>query len=117
MKAITILALCALCFAFQAAGPSAYGRDSRFDGEWVFSLYCSGCHGEKGEGVELFGPALRGNKGVEVVGSEAIAELVHMGRKYGDKTYPEYSGMPRFQYIRGGEMDALIDYLKGPLQD
>jgi len=25
-------------------------------------------------------------------------------------------GMPRFQFITGGELLALIDYLKGPLQ-
>jgi hypothetical protein len=43
--------------------------------------------------------------------------VINNGRKYRDKIYPEYSGMPKFQFITGGKLHALIDHLKGPLQE
>jgi mono/diheme cytochrome c family protein len=88
-----------------------------FDGEWTYRNYCAGCHGDTGEGIELFGIPLRGDAYVSAGKAEVIAETIHRGRKYRDKLHPEYSGMPRFQYMRVGEMDALIAYLKGPLQE
>jgi hypothetical protein len=48
--------------------------------------------------------------------TDAIASVINMGRKYRDKEYPEYSGMPKFHYVTGGELLALIDHLRGALQ-
>jgi mono/diheme cytochrome c family protein len=90
--------------------------DEMFDGAYVYRLRCEDCHGTKGEGVTLFGPPLAGNAFIKVSTPEAIGDVINMGRKYRDKEYPEYMGMPRFQFITGGELRALIDYLKGPLQ-
>lgn len=87
-----------------------------FDGEYVYNLRCADCHGAKGEGVTLFGPPLAGDAFVKASMPDAIGHVIDMGRKYRDKEYPEYMGMPRFQFITGGELLALIDYLKGPLQ-
>ncbi len=87
-----------------------------FDGAYVFNLRCADCHGAKGQGVTLFGPPLAGDAFIKVSTPEAIGQVINMGRKYRDKEYPEYMGMPRFQFITGGELLALIDYLKGPLQ-
>jgi mono/diheme cytochrome c family protein len=90
--------------------------DEMFDGAYVYRLRCDDCHGDDGEGVTLFGPPLVGDAFIKTGTPEAIGEVIHMGRKYMEKEYPEYMGMPRFQFIRGGELLALIDYLKGPLQ-
>lgn len=87
-----------------------------FDGAYAYGLMCASCHGASGEGVTLFGPPLAGNAFVKVSDTGAIASVINMGRKYRDKEYPEYSGMPKFHYVTGGELLALIGYLKGSLQ-
>jgi mono/diheme cytochrome c family protein len=98
-----------------AAGDQAT-TDKLFDGAFLYRQSCEGCHGTAGEGVTLFGPPLAGDAFITASGDEAIAYVINMGRKYRDKMYPAYPGMPKFQHITGGELQALIDYLKGPLQ-
>ncbi len=90
--------------------------DEMFDGAHTFQRRCIGCHGKSGEGVTLFGPPLAGSAFIMTGTSETIGEVIQNGRKYNDMHYPEYSGMPAWQFIRGGELQALIDFLKGPLQ-
>jgi mono/diheme cytochrome c family protein len=90
--------------------------DKMFDGKYIFLRNCAGCHGASGEGVSLFGPPLVGDAFVTAGGSDAIGYVITMGRKYRDKLYPEYCGMPKFQFITGGELQALIDHLTGPIQ-
>jgi mono/diheme cytochrome c family protein len=90
--------------------------DKLFDGAFLYRQSCDDCHGEAGEGVSLFGPPLAGDAFITASGDEAIGYVINMGRKYRDKMYPAYSGMPKFQFITGGELQSLIDYLKGPLQ-
>jgi mono/diheme cytochrome c family protein len=90
--------------------------DKMFDGAFVYHQKCADCHGAMGEGVTLFGPPLAGDAFVTASGPDAIGYVINNGRKYRDKMYPEYSGMPKFQFITGGELLALIDHLKGPLQ-
>jgi mono/diheme cytochrome c family protein len=91
--------------------------DTTFDGAYVYNRSCASCHGASGEGVTLFGPPLAGDAFITASGDDAIGRVIIMGRKYRAKMYRAYSGMPRFQYITGGELQALIDYLKGPLQE
>jgi len=91
--------------------------DKMFDGGYVYQRSCSSCHGASGEGVTLFGPPLVGDAFLKASGDQAVGMVINMGRKYRDKMYPAYSGMPKFQFIRGGELQSLIDYLKGPLQE
>jgi mono/diheme cytochrome c family protein len=91
--------------------------DAMFDGAYLYSRSCDDCHGDKGEGVTLFGPPLAGDVFVTSSGPDAIGYVINNGRKYRDKMYPEYSGMPKFQFITGGELRALIDHLTGPLQE
>jgi mono/diheme cytochrome c family protein len=87
-----------------------------FDGAYIYQRSCATCHGDTGEGIGLFGPNLRENAFVRSSNNEALGEVIQMGRKYRDKHHPEYAGMPRFQFIRAGELRALIDFVKGPLQ-
>jgi mono/diheme cytochrome c family protein len=90
--------------------------DKAFDGAYVYHRACADCHGASGEGVTLFGPPLAGDAFVTASGDEALGYVINMGRKYRDKMYPAFSGMPKFQFITGGELQALIDHVKGPLQ-
>jgi mono/diheme cytochrome c family protein len=103
--------------ATTAVGSSPMAAaDEMFDGAYSYGLMCASCHGASGEGVTLFGPPLAGDAFVKVSTTDAIAYVINMGRKYRDKEYPEYSGMPKFHYVTGGELLALIDHLKGALQ-
>ena len=98
-----------------AATDDQMTADKMFDGKYVYDRSCAGCHGTSGEGVTLFGPPLVGSAFMKSSGDEAIGYVIKMGRKYRDKTYPAFMGMPKFQFITGGELQALIDYIKGPL--
>lgn len=95
---------------------AASGKEM-FDGAYLYRRSCATCHGDTGEGIGLFGPNLRENAFVLASNDEALGEVIQMGRKYRDKHHPEYAGMPRFQFIRAGELRALIDFVKGPLQE
>jgi mono/diheme cytochrome c family protein len=90
--------------------------DQMYDGAYIFHLRCSGCHGKSGEGVTLFGPPLLKDPFVTLNPDDKIKEVILHGRKYENMHYPAYSGMPQWQFIRGGELQALVNYLKGPLQ-
>jgi mono/diheme cytochrome c family protein len=113
-----VLALVLASAAFSAGAPDDNTTAGKmFDGTYTYHRRCAGCHGESGEGVSLFGPPLAGDAFVTASGADAIGYVINMGRKYRDKMYPAYSGMPKFQFITGGELQALIDHLKGPLQE
>ncbi|MEX0729366.1 MAG: cytochrome c [Aquisalimonadaceae bacterium] len=88
-----------------------------FDGEWRYRTSCAGCHGADGEGNYGFGPALKGNAFVQNVPAGNIVGVIQNGRLYDDRNFPAYPGMPAFDYIRAGEADALVTYLKGGLQN
>lgn len=111
-----LVVLAAAGISIAAASDDQMIADQMFDGMHIYNRSCSGCHGASGQGVTLFGPPLVGDTFLKTGGNQAIGYVIDMGRKYRDKMYPAYSGMPKFQFIRGGELQALIDYLKGPLQ-
>lgn len=87
-----------------------------FDGKWRYQTTCASCHGVDGKGIGAFGPALKGNKFVMQVPAAVIIGVIQTGRHNRKKSYPAYSGMPAFYYIRAGEAQALVQYLKGGLQ-
>jgi mono/diheme cytochrome c family protein len=91
-------------------------EDAVFDGDYIYDTSCASCHGEGGLGVTLFGPPLKGDAFITQGDNQAIAKVIQMGRKYRDKLYPDYMGMPRFQFIRARQTEDLIAYLKGDLQ-
>jgi mono/diheme cytochrome c family protein len=105
-----------LAVAAMAIAAASETSGQMFDGAYVYDRSCATCHGASGEGVTLFGPPLAGDAFVISTGVDGIGYVINMGRKYRDKMYPAYSGMPRFQFITGGELEALIDYVTGPLQ-
>lgn len=87
------------------------------DGQWLYERSCAGCHGMDGEGLSAFGTPLRGSDFAANAPAEAIISIIQNGRFNRDKVYPDYPGMPAFDYIRGLEARALAAYVKGALQN
>lgn len=87
-----------------------------WDGKHTYEVSCSSCHGDWGQGIRLFGPPLKGDAFVVHAPESLIAKTIQDGRQGPYKHFRAYSGMPRFQYLRGGKLLALIAYLKGGLQ-
>jgi mono/diheme cytochrome c family protein len=102
-----------------ASGPLSAQDDetATFDGEWRYQVSCASCHGVNGEGVSAFGPPMRGNALVMNAPPEPIIMVIQEGRHNRNKSYPEYSGMPAFYYIRAAEARALVEYMKTALQE
>lgn len=116
MKTLVVLLVFAVALGFSLKVARGAQEDAVFDGDYVYDVNCSGCHGDTGGGVFLFGPPLKGDGFITKGDDKSIASVIQMGRKYRAKMYKDYMGMPRFQFIRAAEMDALIAYLKGGLQ-
>lgn len=95
----------------------AESASNAFDGAYAYSKACASCHGANGEGIYPFGVPLRGNSFVTGVPEATVIDLVKEGRDDSDKVYPAYSGMPAFKGFRKhGEIRAIVEYIKGPLQ-
>jgi mono/diheme cytochrome c family protein len=120
MKAIGlgVVALGSL-LALGAVGISASkaSAEEKFDGKWRYYANCAACHGQDGSGIYAFGPALKGNAFVQNAPAQIIIEVIQKGRNYGNRTHTAYMGMPAFHFIRGGEAEALVAYMKGELQE
>jgi mono/diheme cytochrome c family protein len=95
---------------------TAQNASDMFDGQWRYQTSCATCHGEDGTGIYAFGPALKGDAFVTNTPAPVIINVIQNGRYNRDRTYPDYPGMPAFDYIRAGEAEALVAYLKGGLQ-
>lgn len=121
-KRITSVALASIPATILVAGagvPTATAEDAAkaFDGAYRYETACASCHGANGEGISAFGPALKGNAFIQNAPAEAIITVIQQGRYNRDKGYPDYAGMPAFRNIRAGEAQALVDFMKGELQE
>jgi mono/diheme cytochrome c family protein len=114
--AVVVFAVTAAAGLLGLAAP-ATSADQLFDGAWRYRANCAGCHHESGEGIYAFGPALKGNPFVQNAPPAVLIEVIQKGRNYGDRTHLAYVGMPAFPFIRAGEVEALVQYLKGGLQE
>jgi mono/diheme cytochrome c family protein len=102
---------------FLACG-SAYAE---IDSAGYYQMRCSGCHGTNGEGtdkvVPSLGPALRGNALVQNAPVSVIAQIIRRGRSGKARIYDShYPNMPGFGAETVPDVEALVAYLKGPLQ-
>jgi mono/diheme cytochrome c family protein len=114
--ALALLA-CATTIGVSASKVSAQtAADELFDGAWRYRASCAGCHDDDGSGVYAFGPPLKGNKFVQSAPAAVIIQVIQEGRNYAERSHLAYVGMPAFHYIRGGEAEALVAFLKGELQ-
>lgn len=91
--------------------------DQAFDGAWRYHVSCAGCHDDDGSGIYAFGPPLKGNQFVLNAPPVAIIQVIQQGRNYDERNHLAYVGMPAFHYLRGGEVEALVSFLKGELQN
>jgi mono/diheme cytochrome c family protein len=115
MATVILVAAAAAAISIAATGDQKVA-DEMFDGAYWFHRCCADCHGPMGEGVSLFGVPLAGDAFVTASPADAIGYTITHGRKYQQMVYPAYAGMPKFQFITGGQLESLIDYLKGPIQ-
>jgi mono/diheme cytochrome c family protein len=87
-----------------------------WNGDKAYHEHCSSCHGDWGQGIHIFGPPLKGDPFVVSGGADLIAKTIEEGRQGAFKHYRAYSGMPVFNFLSDGEVDAIVDYLKNGLQ-
>jgi mono/diheme cytochrome c family protein len=87
-----------------------------WNGDKSYHEHCSSCHGNWGQGIGIFGPPLKGDAFVVSGGADLIAKTIEEGRQGPFKHYRAYSGMPVFNFLSDGEVDAIVDYLKNGLQ-
>ncbi|WP_329671394.1 cytochrome c [Limnobacter sp.] len=88
-----------------------------WNGDTQYHVHCSSCHGNWGQGIGLFGPPLKGDAFVVHGSVDIIAQTIEQGRQGAFKHYRAYSGMPVFNQLPVGEIDAIVDYLKNGLQE
>ena len=113
---LTVVASGSLFFGAAPHHAAAQAASDAFDGQWRYEVSCSSCHGAEGNGIYAFGPALKGDAFVMNAPPATIINVIQNGRYNRNKAYPDYAGMPAFYYIRAGEAQALVEYLKGALQ-
>lgn len=105
----------AAAFAFCS---SAYAD---IDAAGYYKMRCSSCHGAQGEGTDSvapsLGPPLRGNALVKNAPVPIIAQIIRRGRSGKARVYnSHYPNMPSFGAEAVPDVEALVAYLKGPLQ-
>lgn len=115
-KTVALLAAGLTVVCAAAIAMSAEPAEQLFDGKYRYRANCAGCHGNDGTGIYAFGPALKGNPFVQNAPVPVIVEVIQKGRNYRERSHVEYIGMPAFPYIRAGEAEALVLFLKGELQ-
>jgi mono/diheme cytochrome c family protein len=120
MKSILRISLAAALgsgLAFVAGQATADTDANKFwNGDKEYHVHCSSCHGNWGQGIGIFGPPLKGDAFVVSGGADLIAKTIQEGRQGPFKHYRAYSGMPVFNFLSDGEIDAIVDYLKNGLQ-
>lgn len=91
------------------------------DGTGTYSQQCAQCHGKKGEGMQYVAPALKGNEFVTQGSEEDIRGTIRNGRAGDTKRYTDDypAAMPPVSVgqVSETELEELIAYLKGPLQE
>jgi len=95
------------------AGPARGGAAAR--GARLYDERCSGCHGERGEGVARAYPALKGSRPVTMTSS---ANLVHVVLEGGfppaTAGNPRPFGMPPFAtFLSDDDVSDLLSYIRG----
>lgn len=95
---------------------------AEFDAAGYYQLRCGSCHGVDGEGTDRvfpsLGPALRGNALVQNAPDAVLIQIIRRGRSGKERVYnSHYPNMPAFGVEMVPDVEALVTYLKGPLQN
>jgi len=91
------------------------------DAAEMYKLRCSACHGSNGQGTRAtlpsLGPALKGNPFIVNGSPAAIAQVIRKGRSGQKRIYDDtYPNMPAFGFEAVPDPEALVAFLKGPMQ-
>lgn len=120
MKAkVTLLCAAAAGISCLLAQTQAYAdtpANQFWNGEKQYQVHCASCHGDWGQGIGIFGPPLKEDAFVVSGGAGIIAQTIIEGRQGPKKHFRAYSGMPEFNQLSVGQVDAIVDYLKHGLQ-
>ncbi|MFQ5585247.1 MAG: c-type cytochrome [Thermodesulfobacteriota bacterium] len=103
MKKAVVMVAVVLAFAFAGTAMAS-------DGASVYASKCKMCHGDGGKGTPM-APKLAGNDFIKG-DAEAIKSTISNGRSGAAKKYSNFPmAMPKFK-MSGGDLDALVSYLK-----
>lgn len=112
-----VLSALAASGVFMLSTPAS----AEFDAAGYYKMRCSNCHGDVGQGTRhllpSLGPALKGNPFVANGSVAAIRTVIRKGRQGERRLYNDtFPNMPSFGSEAIPDVEALIGYLKGPLQ-
>lgn len=98
--------MAAITFSFAVAQDDS--ENATPDGEHVYRLYCQACHMADGQGAEGAGryPALADNPAVEVTTDLLLLRI-----------FQGFGAMPAFRNLDDAEIAAVINYVRGSLND
>jgi mono/diheme cytochrome c family protein len=106
MRKLVGAAIFALSFVFSSTALAA-------DGEALYNKLCASCHGLKGEGMAMMGPAVKGNKFILESDDAAIKGVIIKGRMGEDKKYKDIPVPMMPQKLSDEEAKAVTGYTKG----
>lgn len=106
MRKLVWIAVVALSVAFSGTALAS-------DGAAIYGKLCAMCHGAKGEGMPMMGPAIKGNEFV-LKGKDAdISDVILKGRAGDAKKYKEMPIPMLPQKLTDDEVKAVIAHMKG----
>jgi mono/diheme cytochrome c family protein len=106
MRMLVWIAVVALGVAFSGTALAA-------DGAAVYTKLCASCHGMKGEGMAMMGPAIKGNKFVLESDDAAIKDIIINGRSGDAKKYKDFPLPMVPQKLSDDDVKAVIAHMKG----
>jgi cytochrome c5 len=106
MRKLILLALVALGVAFSGTAMAA-------DGAEIYKNQCASCHGMKGEGMPMMGPAIKGNKLVLEGDDAALKDLIINGRVGEAKKFKDIPIPMLPVKLDDDGVKAIISHMKG----
>jgi cytochrome c oxidase cbb3-type subunit 3 len=105
MRKLIWIAAVALIVAFSGTALAA-------DGAEIYKSTCAACHGLKGEGIPMMGPAVKGNKFVLESDDAAITDVILKGRAGDAKMYKDMPVPMLPQKLDDEQVKAVIAHMK-----
>jgi cytochrome c5 len=105
MRKLVWISVIALCVAFSGTALAA-------DGAEVYTKLCGMCHGAKGEGLPMMGPAIKGNDFVLKGKDAELSDVILKGRAGEDKKYKDIPIPMLPQKLNDEEVAAVIAHMK-----
>lgn len=77
---------------------------------------CGACHGEKGQGIPMLAPPLKGNAFVVKGSAAEVGEIITKGRTVEQKKYKDFPSPMPAHSMGDSRLAGVIDYIKKDLQ-